>query len=364
MSGRIVHILPRREGFSPTRFGAIALSVEDYVRHSAYHGITEVLGSPVDVARDPAVFRPIEPKPAWWRRKTLDFAAGCAAYLAANPPRHIDVHNRIEVFTALAKRFPQAATSLWLHNDPQTMRGAKTARERQAVMDRAQYVFCVSDWVRRRFTEGLTRHQERAVVLPGVLDVRESSGVPKQPVILYAGRIIEDKGVLLLADALARALPALPGWRAEIIGSGTEAEAAYERQVRAVLAPLGDRVALPGFVPHGEIMAAFTRAAIAVVPSLWEEPFGRTALEALASGCTVIATPRGGLPEVIGDVGIPLDPATPEHLADLLTTLATDDARRATLHDKAIAHAAAAFGVQRWAGYLDGLRKAIDPTLP
>ena len=53
------------------------------------------------------------------------------------------------------------------------------------------------------------------------------------------------------------------------------------------------------------------RAAIVVVPSRWSEPFGLTALEALACGAALLCSPRGGLPEVYGQAAQRIDP-TPD----------------------------------------------------
>ncbi len=68
---------------------------------------------------------------------------------------------------------------------------------------------------------------------------------------------------------------------------------------------------------------AFNSAAIGVVPSLWDEPFGRAALEGMAEGCAVIASNRSGLPEVVGDAGIFFEP-TADCLAAGLDALMSD----------------------------------------
>ena len=73
------------------------------------------------------------------------------------------------------------------------------------------------------------------------------------------------------------------------------------------------------------------RAAIVVVPSRWQEPFGLVALEALASGAALICADRGGLREVAGDAAVYVDPDDPAALAAAIRALAADAARRAAL---------------------------------
>ena len=111
-STRIAVVLPRKEAFARDRFGAVSLVVEAYVGYSAYRGTTEVLGTAVAAPRDATMFRAIAPQDRWWRRRTRGFALGVSDYLAAAPPHHIDVHNRVEIFMVLAERFPAAAVSL------------------------------------------------------------------------------------------------------------------------------------------------------------------------------------------------------------------------------------------------------------
>jgi glycosyltransferase involved in cell wall biosynthesis len=360
---RIAIVLPRKEAFARDRFGAIALTVEAYVRHSRYHDATQVLGMAVGEPRDPAVFHAIAPQDAWWRRRNLGFAAGCADYLAKAPPRHIDVHNRTEVFVHLAQRFPDVALSLWFHNDPQQTRGARNPLRRQRLLDRATRIVCVSEWVKRRFLEGVTRGADRVTILPPTFDVIAAVPAAKEKLILYVGRLIPDKGVLPLAQSLAHILPELPGWRAAILGVGRKPGSDYEKRVVSAVAPLGERVAMPGFLPHDQVMAALARAAIAVVPSRWDEPFGRTALEAMAAGCAVIASRRGGLPEIIDNAGWLLDQSDAAALASAIATLARDDGRRAELQHQARIRAVAEFDIRRWSALLDDWRRDIDPAL-
>lgn len=364
MSAPIAIVLPRRERFSLSRFGAVALTVDDYVRHSAFRGETAILGLAVDDPRSTA-FRAVKPKDALWRRRTLGFAEGCAADLALDPPRHIDVHNRAEVFDLLARRFPDAAVSLWLHNDPQDMRGARRVRERQQILARARFVFCVSEWVRGRFLEGIARESDRVVVFPCAIDVMAEAAraAAKEPLILFVGRVIAEKGALIFAEALAQALPALPEWRAMLIGPA-RAGSPYAKRVAAALAPLGSRVIRRDFAPHDEVMAAFRRAAIAALPSTWDEPFGRTALEAMAAGAAVIASRRGGLPEIVGNAGLLLDQPTPAGLSAALIDLARDDDGRGRWQHLARTRAAETFDIRLWAARLDQLRRKIDPALP
>jgi glycosyltransferase involved in cell wall biosynthesis len=67
---------------------------------------------------------------------------------------------------------------------------------------------------------------------------------------------------------------------------------------------LNDQVRFLGARSQSEVGALLRRHRIVVVPSLWAEPFGMVALEGLASGCVIIGSDQGGLPEAIGACGL------------------------------------------------------------
>ena len=114
-----------------------------------------------------------------------------------------------------------------------------------------------------------------------------------------------------------------------------------------------------GYRPHAEVLDALSRAAIAVVPSRWEEPFGLAALEAMGCGAALVCSMRGGLAEVVGEAGLAANPDDPAALAACLVRLASDSALRTSLaaagHARAIAHFSLPAAIAR----LDRLRQAI-----
>ncbi|WP_079244698.1 glycosyltransferase [Mycolicibacterium diernhoferi] len=82
-------------------------------------------------------------------------------------------------------------------------------------------------------------------------------------------------------------------------------------------------------IPHPEIMATFAAAAVAVVPSRWQEPLGLVAVEAMAAGTPVVATRVGALPEVVehGKTGLIVPPNDPSALAAALDEMVGDPRR-------------------------------------
>lgn len=331
MTDPVAIVLPPKEGFSPGAVGAVGLLVERLVRAGA-SGV--VVGRPAagetfaGVAYNGA-------KPGLGLTQAARYGAGVARSLRPLRPALVEVHNRPEIALALVRRLPGVPVALTLHNDPQGMRRARSTADRAWLLHRLARVVCVSEWVRRRLLDGVAAPARPPAVLPNCIDLPPAPHPARERLILFAGRVVADKGADLFVAACAEALPRLPGWRAEMIGAdrfGTGSpETPFLRALRPRAAAAG--VVLRGYLPHAAVLDAMGRAAIVAVPSRWDEPFGLAALEAMAAGAALVCSPRGGLPEVAGDAALYADPARPGALAAALLALAGDDARRAALAD-------------------------------
>ena len=343
----ILILLPHAEQFGPERAGAIALHVRDATRASRFRDRIRIFG--------PAVARPFEGfdfhplQPAWHglRGRNVGLAEQLLRCLRDRRDVLVEVYNRPNMFAHLAARAPDLPLTLRLSNDPRTMRGARTAPERARILARAQAIFCVSDFVRQGFLDGLEglagpgaeRDRQKLQVTFNAIPRTLAAPPEKEPLILFVGRIIEAKGVADLVAALERVLPRRPDWRAEIIGTSRtrrkERPTAFEIALRERSAHLGGQVRWAGYLPNDEVMARYRRAAIVVVPSLWHEPLARTAIEGLANGCAVLAYAKGGLPEVLRGRGLLIEQPGPEALALALEQVIADQALRARLQDRA-----------------------------
>jgi glycosyltransferase involved in cell wall biosynthesis len=101
------------------------------------------------------------------------------------------------------------------------------------------------------------------------------------------------------------------------------------------------------------------RAAIVVVPSRWQEPFGMTALEAMACGAALICTAQGGLAEVAGDACIQIPPENASELAEAMLRLAADGALRSALSEAGRRRASLCFSADTAMAKLDDMRDTI-----
>lgn len=364
----IAAVLPMREQVTSGRAGAVALNVMELGRASVFHDRMLVVG-----ATEPGDFTlpyyRAKPKHGtvlgvhwpFWGRASDHYADAAAEIIAAHGCVLVEVHNRARLFRRLATRLgPRVRLCLYLHNDPQSMEGLRRPPARAQLLERASLVYCLSSYIRDRFVDGIEGPLERVVVLPNGIIPLPAERAPRQKSILFVGRLIPEKGVDELFDALRRVASELPDWQVKIIGRAPERyRVRYQRALAELKTLWGDRLDLMESVPHAAVMQAYTSAAITVVPSRWQEPFGRTALEALACGSAVIASRSGGLPEIVGQAGLLLDAVTANAIADAILSLACDPARRDTLGQAGEARVAACFDLGLLARRLDGWREGL-----
>lgn len=142
-----------------------------------------------------------------------------------------------------------------------------------------------------------------------------------EPMVALVGRLEPEKGI---GQALAAASHLPSGWSLAVAGDGS-----MRSQVEAT-ARREPRVRYLGQLPGAAVLRLMARCTATLVPSLWEEPFGRVAVESLAVGTPVVVSARGGLPEIVAGspCGMVVDPADSAGLGRALASVAADPAWR------------------------------------
>ncbi|MDN5344453.1 MAG: 1,4-alpha-glucan branching enzyme [Clostridia bacterium] len=184
---------------------------------------------------------------------------------------------------------------------------------------RADRVICCS-----RYMEGEIRRLFRPggdlQVIPNAVRPIQLTSVNRDGRdILFVGRLVVEKGVQVLLEALARLGGLYPDVRLTIAGAGP-----YAGELQALAGRLGvaGQVEFTGFVSEAVRNQLLARSQVAVFPSLYE-PFGIVALEAMAAGVPVIVSRTGGLAEVVEDgvTGLAFTPGDAGELARCLVTI-------------------------------------------
>src|SRR6266480_6466621 len=174
--------------------------------------------------------------------------------------------------------------------------------------------------------------------------------------LVFVGRLVSDKGVDLLLQALKFLQNDGLAPDLTIVGSGPE-----EQNLRRLAAELGlnRQVSFTGQQSGGALAQLLNRHRILVVPSRWAEPFGIVALEGIACGCIVVGSEKGGLKEAIGPCGVTFENENVRALADQLKLLLNEPDSQTNLRQHAGEHLAKFQSDAVAAAYLRLMRKMV-----
>jgi glycosyltransferase involved in cell wall biosynthesis len=167
---------------------------------------------------------------------------------------------------------------------------------------------------------------------------------------LAVGRLTEEKGFeMAITAARASGVPLV------IVGSGPD-----ETRLRGLAGDGDVHVQFAGRLAQEELAGLRTRAAVVLAPSRWEEPFPYSVLEGLAAGLPVLASDRGGLPEMVGEEAV-LPATDPAAWSAALSELWESPRLRERRGERALTSARARFGE---GSYYERLTRLYDGVTP
>ena len=288
---KISILLPYKENFSPEYAGAVSLFVKDTTLRSKFK-------------KDITVFGHTEYKKIYninyidipFGKKLLQ--SGSKSYVnnflqleEQNPSNIIEIHNRPNYLEYFIKK-SLVKIVLYFHNDPLTMIGSKSKNQRINLFSKSYKIIFNSEWSKNRFLNGLDKvfyKSEKLIVIYQSTNKVKVNLNKKKNWIIFVGKLNRAKGYDLFGQAVIKILNKFPNWKAIAIGDEPREKLIFTHKNLKKL----------GFLKHEKVLDIFTKTSIAVACSRWDEPLGRTGLEASSRGCAVIISNRGGLPETI-----------------------------------------------------------------
>ena len=322
-------LLPYKENFSPEYPGAVSLFVYETTRISKFKKNITVYGNTSFKKKFNLKYRNIELKKRPFSSQTKNYVKKFTDLERINNSTIIEIHNRPSYIQILSKEFNKKIFTLYFHNDPLSMDGSQTIDERKNLLKICYRIIFNSSWSKKRFLEGMENkfvNSDKLLIFhqsakKGSLDLINK----KKKWITFVGKLNKAKGYDIFSSSIKRILNKYPDWKAKIIGD--------EKREKIVLKH--KRADILGFRKHNDVLKIFKQSNIAVACSRWEEPFGRTSLEASANGCAVIITNKGGLPETVTDAKI-LKKLNVKHLTKTLEWLINNPLQRKNLQKLSI----------------------------
>ena len=284
---KIATILPYKENYSADKASAASLWVAEFYRKSKFKKSNFIYGHTKSkkFLTDNYININLKNTKSKLKSTTNEYANKLIKELNNKNFSIVEIHNRPQLLSKISNKV-KSRFIFYFHNDPISMKGSKTRKERLNILKSVEKLVFVSNWVKERFFVDIDQKLETKteIVYPSVNKQRI---VNKQKNIIFVGRLNHSKGYDLFKDAIIRILDEFPKWNAYSIGN-------EDRRSIYINHPRHKEL---GFIRHKETLKLLNKSEIAVVPSRWEEPFGRTALEASSCGCATIISSRGGLKE-------------------------------------------------------------------
>ena len=313
-SNKIATILPYKENYSTTNAGAASLWVCDFLKHSKFKKNNIIFGSTIykKYLSKNYININLSNYSSKFSSTTTEYCSQLSEVLNKKKFDIIEIHNRPQVFFLLKEKV-NAKYILYFHNDPLSMKGSKTIKERKNLFNMVDKIIFVSKWVQERFFKDLDESliNKTNIVYPSIH--KDKKIYKKDKKIVFVGKLNKSKGYDIYKNSIIKILNEFKDWKAYSIGD-------EKRQKPLISHPNHSEL---GYLRHSVVLKFLGNSEIAVVPSRWEEPFGRTALESSSRACATIISNRGGLPETT-DYRIALDTLNSTTLYNAIKKLITN----------------------------------------
>ena len=295
---KISILLPYKENFSPVYPGAVSLFVYETTKISKYKKDIIVYGNTNLKKIYDLKYININTKKEFFNSQTKNYVNNFIQLEKKNVSSIIEVHNRPSYIHIINKSLKNKVLTLYFHNDPLSMNGSKSINERKKLLKTCYKIIFNSAWSKKRFLEGLENKFVNSNKLVIFYQSAEKGNLSllknKKKWITFVGKLNRAKGYDIFAKSIKKILDKHKDWKAMVIGDEKREKINLHHKNASIL----------GFKKHEDVINIFKKTSITVACSRWEEPFGRTSLEASANGCAVIITNKGGLPETVTDAKI------------------------------------------------------------
>ena len=290
---KIAILLPYKDNFTNSNAGSASIWVKDFNKKSLYKNQLTVYGNTIylDDLIDKKKYRNLHLHKKTFESKNVVYVKEFIKHSLTNKLDLVEIHNRPSYVHQIVKKKINYKIVLIFHNNPLTLGGSKTLKERQILLTSCEKLIFVSNWVKEKFFENFKRknYQNCLVIYPSVNQIKK---IPKKKrIILFVGKLNRSKGFHIFGNAVIKILKKYTNWRSIIVGDEPREKYNFKHK----------NLEYKGWISHDRTLKLYNDTSISVVPSSWEEPFGRTAMEAASRGCATIISKRGGLVETVAN---------------------------------------------------------------
>ena len=285
----IAILLPYKENYSPQYAGAVSLFVNDVTKVSYYKNDVVIFGNTESKKKLSKNYVNLDLNKKIFQSTSKIYIRSFLDAQKKIKPNLIEIHNRPNYVKLIKEEFIDRLF-LFFHNDPLTMNGSKTTAERIYLLNNLDKIIFNSKWSQNRFFVGL--QNKNNLINKTSICYQSSSKTKidfknKKKIISFVGKLNKAKGYDIFGQTIIKILSKYPDWQAKVFGDEPKEKLIFKHKNLHIL----------GFKNNNYILNNLKKISISVVCSRWNEPFGRTSLEAASRGSAVIISNKGGLPE-------------------------------------------------------------------
>ena len=286
---KISILLPYKENFTHDLAGAVSLFVSQISKISKFKSNIFIYGNTNSKKYLTSNYQNITLKRNIFQSSSKVYVSNFLKIKNILTSDIIEIHNRPNYLKYVKKNFSKKIF-LYFHNDPLSMDGSSSIKDRIYLINNTNNLFFNSEWSKNRFFSDIPKnlfYNNQAVICYQSSNKVKINFNKKEKIISFVGKLNSSKGYDVFGRTIIDVLKKNKDWNALVIGD----------EAREKLNFFHDRLNLLGFKDNKFVLNILKKISISVTCSRWEEPFGRSNLEAASRGCATIINDTGGLPE-------------------------------------------------------------------
>ena len=286
---KISILLPYKENFTIEKSGAVSLFVNDIIKNSEKNNIFLVYGKTSEKKFLDKRYINLNFTNNLFRSSSNIYINRFLDYEKKISSDIIEIHNR-PAYVKKIKKNVSSKIILYFHNDPLSMNGSKSIKDREYLISNVDHFIFNSQWSLARFKIGLSNldfHKIKFSVVYQSVNKPKINFKNKKNIISFIGKLNRAKGYDVFGDAIVKILEKYPNWKSIVIGDEPREKHFFYHKNLIQL----------GYKNHKFILKKLEETSISIICSTWNEPLGRASLEACSRGSVPIITNKGGLPE-------------------------------------------------------------------
>ena len=284
----IAILLPYKENYSPKYAGAVSIHVSNLLNYSQYRSNIKIYGNTKSNKYLTKKFKNIKIKESVFSSSNKQYVQKFISLNSKQSPDLIEIHNRPS-YIDLIKTNINSKIILYFHNDPLNLLGSKSVKERLKLLNICDFIFFNSKWTKGRYFTEIDEniYKSKFDICYQSTKKTKIDFKKKKNIITFVGKLNTAKGYDLFGEAVIKILRKYPNWKSIVIGDEPREKHNFYHK----------NLTIHNFKENSFVLEILKKTSIFIACPRWEEPFGRSSLEASSMGCSVILSKSGGLLE-------------------------------------------------------------------